>query len=272
MSKPTFPALPVPEYTQLIQVYEKLNADLLATSDDVARLRGTRPNGTWPDGQPRYSDGELAAAIAADAKAQADAMRTGDKDPGRANTKRVAKALDDAQAKYEAVLIAVADAEREATEWLAENCDDAADAVEDAAEDDRATYLASIDAMVTARETYWRNQRPIGWLRAGAEGSPKVEAAPPGLVGGFETPNGEPMTVAPLLNALRVETEPPVPVRKGHWERVPDKVFSANGTLLEDRGTFQKVYDHAAQPGAADGGLFIDGVPVYVGTDNNQED
>lgn len=40
-----------------------MTAELAQAREDVARLRGTRQDGTWPDGNPRYLDGELTQAI-----------------------------------------------------------------------------------------------------------------------------------------------------------------------------------------------------------------
>src|SRR5665647_515266 len=155
----TFPTLPWEPYTQAVQAYDALVTERDQTSGAMVRMRGTMPEGTWADGEPRFADGELSQAIHDDDAAQARAMRSGDKDPGRKNTQRVAKALAEVTERLRVLDQAKAQSEQSVFVLLAKNQDDAQAAVAQARQDAERRYQESLDALQDARDGFHRAAR-----------------------------------------------------------------------------------------------------------------
>lgn len=190
----------------------------------MVRMRGTQPEGTWADGEPRFADGELSQAIQDDDAAQARAMRSGDKDPGRKNTQRVAKALAEVTERLRVLDQAKAQSEQSVFVLLAKNQDDAQAAVAQARQDAERRYQESLDALQDARDGFHRAARLRTW--AADPGRRFKEVIPPLNVPGMNRSNGEQITLEPVIAALQAEITPPVKPRQvSHYEQKVEKVI-----------------------------------------------
>jgi hypothetical protein len=203
MPDPTI--LPLPEYREAVQAIEKYRAALDQADADVTRLNA-----------------ESDQARLADDQAQAQAMVTGAKDPGRPNSKRVQAALAEATQKIGVLEQAVAQSEAAIQTLLTERTDECKAAALDGIEATRQKYLDAIAAMVEARSDFHAAGALSGWLD---DTSRRFKASLPLLnVRGLVTQNGEPAPLDPILECLRAEATPPTaPERVAtHWKQQID--------------------------------------------------
>ncbi|MGH2576491.1 MAG: hypothetical protein ACRDG9_01880, partial [Actinomycetota bacterium] len=132
MSQIEFPEIDHPGYAAAVEAYERVRAEHRETNATLERLRGVRrAERDYPDGSPRFLDGDLAAAIQADDDDRARARIEGTKDPGQ---KRAVKLRREITATVDRLLI------------LAQDVEQAEDGVRIVLRDDRAEIEAAVDA------------------------------------------------------------------------------------------------------------------------------
>lgn len=264
----TFPDLPHEGYRQALQAWRDAVAAHEETRQEVGRLQGTRANGTWPDGQPKYVDGELAEAIAADNAAQATAMRTGEKDPGRKNTQRVAKALQAAQERVGVQAEMVTQTYLAIFDVLREHREEVLAAVDEAKEARRIEYRDAVNAVEAARSDFYRMDDMRAWV---SDPSRRYKTPERRMVTmAFRLRNGEPPQFDLVMQGMRDEVEPPEPVQgPSHYKTVTEAITSPGGQNIGTTYRTIPVYEDGQEVDRRQvgPGLNIGGVPVYTGED-----
>lgn len=264
-----FPDLPHEDYRQAVQAWRDAVAAHEETRREVDHLQGTRKDGTWPDGQPKYADGELAAAIAADNTAQATAMRTGEKDPGRKNTQRVAKALQSALERQGVQEEVLAQTYRAIFDLVRERREEVLAAVDDAKEARRSEYRDAVQAVEVARSDFYRMDDMRAWVSDTSRGYKERERRMSTM--DFRLRNGEPPQFGLVVQGMRDEVDPPEPIQgPSHYETVTEAITSPGGVNIGTKYRTIPIYEDGQEVDRRriGPGLNIGGVPVYTGDDD----
>lgn len=210
----------------------------------------------------------MADAIKADDVAQATAIRQGEKDPGRKNTQRVAKALRSAQDRERVQAEVVEQTYRAIFEVVQEHREDVLAAVDETKEERRRDYRDAVTALEVARRDFWRMDDMRRWVNDMSRLYKEPER--PLVARNLRLPNGTPPMFDVITQGMRDETDPPEPERTpSHYRTVTEAITSPGGTHIGNTYRTEAVYDDTTTEEArqAGPGPNIGGVPVYTGDD-----
>ena len=266
----SYPTIPFAAYTEAVTRLDELAASQREASERLTRARGTRPAGVWPDGTPRFLDGELTAAMQADTDAAAEALRLGMPAPKRKAADDVRATIVAADEDLRVAGQALAAQHAEVVRVLREHGDDIGAAMAGVVAQAADSYAAAVDALEAARGAYWEARQVAAWVKAptvagdGKVVPPKGTPPPVRNVRGVTTANGDPPRLEPVLDALRAETSEPEPERKPvryDLETVVDR--ASNGVVRAVAQIARPVYADDARRGDGGSVRTIDGVPFF---------
>ncbi|WP_152191717.1 hypothetical protein [Georgenia satyanarayanai] len=243
MTTTKFPALAGwSEYTDAVQAYSDLETQRRAHGPVLEALERGK-----------------ADAMKADDAAQAEALRSGGKDPGRKHTVKWEKDLEAARNRAR-VLSQALEQQEQAVMALLRDTERAAQAVDQPVEDAAEAYEAAVDALLAARDTYFRATRARTWVLEGVPAGRRFKgagSAPPtltdprvaaGTVSVWEE-LPEPTVAAKVLEAFRVEADSHRPkAPREETRRVLRKVPDFRGEAT-DSMTYRSIpVDAAGKP------------------------
>lgn len=145
-----FPPLPTwTAYTEAVQAFTDLLADLREAQGDLARLQSGADE-----------------AAAKDDAAQATALRSKAKDPGRMFTKAHADDLEATRTRVRVLTEAQAQQEAVVRALLAGQPDEAQKAAQDVMDAATEGYEKAVEGLLAARDTFWQATAVTGWVSA----------------------------------------------------------------------------------------------------------
>ena len=186
------------EYVSAIQAYDDLDARSRTHAPVLEALeRGA---------------GDHAAK--ADDTAQATALRSGRKDPGRVHTAKWKADLEAARNLSRVLAEALAQQEGAVLAMLSDDPEQASQFAQEAAEAAREAYAAMLDSLLEVRGEFWRAAGVVSWLTTGRRqgrrykgtGAPLALVDPRHYRSGAEA--AEPMQATRALAGFRAEVEP----------------------------------------------------------------
>ena len=258
-----FPEIDHVEYTLAVFTYDRLTRETREANALLERLRGTVHAGAFPDGSPRYADGDLTEAIQADDADRARAAMEGRKDPGRKREDKVRAAITDAADQARILGQAGQQAETAVFDVLTTDATEVQAAITTAVEQTEVEYRQALTRVQEAREAYWNAKRLRFW--ATLPSRQFTVAQPPGFATlRHLSQNGEPVPAELIWTALEAEVTVPVQPRKvlrydTHTERV-----MGGGRVLEEFSLSVPVFADDVPPAHQPGVLSIDGALVLM--------
>jgi hypothetical protein len=264
-----YPEIAFGAYGEALGRLRELEGAVRDAEADFFRLRGTRRVGVWADGTPRFADGELTAAVAADEVEAAEALRLGRPAPKTRRADRVRAQIVEADVRLGVARRALAGQHDEVARVLAEHAPEVGEVLADAAARAGVEYAAAVEALAVARDAFWAAQRVGVWAAAAERRGDGTLAGftrttpPLPLARGVTTTNGEPLQVEPVLDMFRAEVNPPAPERRPvryETKHVEDR--APNGAVLSEGFFSVPVYDD--EPVPVSEMRFVDGVPFFA--------
>ena len=213
----TFPT--ITGWTEYEQALERLN-DLTAQS-----IQASREAEATDKGEPQ--------AVAADDRAQAQALTEGAKDPGRKHHTAWKKHAEDAATKVRVLTEATSQARAAVLALLDQDDERAVQAAEANVAAATDAYRANLKGILAARDQFWQTRRALAWLTTGKPQGQRFKASPaPGLAT-LANPlirGGDALPADVALAAFKAEVDPPAPEQKAHGRMMRvERQFSNGG-------------------------------------------